>query len=180
VTPQLLSQSRLPQSEAQPVQGRVHTEGRPFHRSHSLSALFVHRDADAINACVRELEKGQFTVTSDFVLNVAQCAEQLQSRSYDVIVVEYPSPGCNDRNGSQVLQALHQTRQDIPLIFLMAGLGGQSILKLGAEGVFEHVEQEHVAQLPMAVRRALNGKKLREELEEARRVPRDHSTRTLQ
>jgi diguanylate cyclase (GGDEF)-like protein/PAS domain S-box-containing protein len=120
---------------------------------------------------VRELEKGQFTVTSDFVLNVAQCAEQLRSRSYDVIVVEYASSGCNDRNnGSQVLQALHQIGQDIPLIFLTAGLGAQSILKLGAEGVFEHVEQEHLAQLPMAVRRALNGKKLREELEEARRA----------
>ena len=32
------------------------------------------------------------------------------------------------------------------------------------------VAHEHLAQLPMAVRRALNGKKLREELEEARRA----------
>jgi diguanylate cyclase (GGDEF)-like protein/PAS domain S-box-containing protein len=142
-------------------------ESTPSHRSRPLCALFVHRDADAIDACVRELEKGQFTVTSDFVLNVAQCAEQLRSRSYDVIVIEHPSPGCN---GSQVLQAFHQTVRDIPLIFLTAGLGGQSIAELGTESVFEYVEHEHLAQLPMAVRRALNSKRLRQELEEARRA----------
>ena len=51
---------------------------------------------------------------------------------------------------------------------MTAGLGGQSILELDADGLLECVEHEHLAQLPMAVRRALNGKKLREELEEAR------------
>ncbi len=94
---------------------------------------------------------------------MAQCAEQLQSRSYDVIVVEYPSPGCK---ASQILQVLHQAVPDLPVIFLTAGLGGQSILELGAEDLFKHVEHEHLSQLPMAVRRALNG----EELEEARRA----------
>jgi PAS domain S-box/diguanylate cyclase (GGDEF) domain len=60
--------------------------------------------------------------------------------------------------------------QDIPHILLTTGLEGPSILELGGEGAFEYVEHEHLAQLPMAVRRALNGKKLREELEEARRA----------
>ena len=166
VIPHMLSKLHLSEIEAQPVQPGVHSEGTPFHRSRSLFVLFVHRDADAIKACVQELEKGQFAVTSDSVLNVTQCAEQLRSRSYDVLVVEYPSPGCK---GSQVLQALHQTEQDIPLIFLTNGLGGQS-LELGVEGVFESIEQDHITQLPMAVRRTLNSKKLREELEEARRA----------
>src|SRR6266496_874085 len=151
VIPHMLSKLHLSQTAAQPAQGRVHNEGTPSHRSRPLRALFVHRDADTIDACVRELEKGQFTVKYDFVLNVAQCAEQLQSRSYDVIVVEYPSPGCK---ASQILQVLHQAVRDLPVIFLTAGLGGQSILELGAEDLFEHVEQEHLSQLPMAVRRA--------------------------
>jgi diguanylate cyclase (GGDEF)-like protein/PAS domain S-box-containing protein len=162
--------SPLTRGETQSSQAGMRSESTPSHRSRPLSALFVHRDADAINACERELEKGQFTVTSDFVLNVAQCAEQLRSRSYDVILVEYFNPGWNGRNDSQALQALHQTVQDIPIIFLTTGLEAQSIQELGGEGVFEYVEHEHLAQLPMAVRRALNGKKLRDELEEARRA----------
>jgi hypothetical protein len=48
---------------------------------------------------------------------------------------------------------------------LTTGLGTESRAELTASGAFEHVEQEHIAQLPMAVRRALNDKKLREELE---------------
>jgi len=44
----------------------------------------------------------------------------------------------------------------------------ESIAQLTAEGTCDFVEQEHLAQLPMAVRRILNEKQLREELEETR------------
>jgi diguanylate cyclase (GGDEF)-like protein/PAS domain S-box-containing protein len=53
---------------------------------------------------------------------------------------------------------------------LTTGLGTESRAELTASGAFEYVEQEHIAQLPMAVRRALNDKKLREELEEVRQA----------
>jgi diguanylate cyclase (GGDEF)-like protein/PAS domain S-box-containing protein len=101
------------------------------------------------------------------VLNLAQCAAQLRTQSYDVIIVEYPSPSFK---GSQALQLLHQTAQEIPLIFLTLGIGIESIAELAAQGAFEYVELEHIAQLPMAVRRALNEKKLRAELQEAEKA----------
>ena len=66
-----------------------------------MHVLFVHRDADAIDSCVQELEKGQFAVRSDLVLTLAQGAAQLHSQSYDVILMEYPSPSFK---GSQALQ----------------------------------------------------------------------------
>jgi len=46
-------------------------------------------------------------------------------------------------------------------------MGGESIAQLTADGAFDYVERERLAQLPMAVRRVLNEKKLRAELEEA-------------
>jgi diguanylate cyclase (GGDEF)-like protein/PAS domain S-box-containing protein len=98
---------------------------------------------------------------------LAQCAEQLRSRSYDVLIVEYPG---SHYKGSQVLQLLHQPLQEIALIFLMPGLGSESILELTAEGSFEYVERENIAHLPMVVRRALNHKQLREELAEAKKA----------
>ena len=104
---------------------------------------------------------------SDLVLNLAQCAARLPAQSYDVILVEYPSPSFKS---SQALQLLHQTAQEIPLIFLTCGIGIESIAELAAQGAFEYVELEHVAQLPMAVRRALNEKKLRAELQEAEKA----------
>jgi diguanylate cyclase (GGDEF)-like protein/PAS domain S-box-containing protein len=159
--------SRLTRGEAHSNHVRVCSERSLSHRSRPLRALFVHRDADAIEACAQEFEKAQFTVSSDCVLNLAQCAEQLRSKSYDVIIAEYT--GSHGKR-SQVLQLLHQTLQDMAVIFLTPGLGSKSLLELTAEGSFEYVEREHIAQLPMVVRRALNHKELRKELAEAKKA----------
>jgi len=113
---------------------------------------------------VEELKKAQFTVGADVVLTSAQCAEQLRRQPYDVVVTEYPSPNWK---GSQALQILQQTLQEIPLVFVTTAMGNKSIAELIACGAFDYVEREHIAQLPMAIRRALNEKNLRAELEEA-------------
>lgn len=155
----------LGQNESLAAQGRVCAESTLSHRCRPVSVLFVHRDAAAIDCCLQELGKGQFTVSSDSVLHLALCAEQLRSKSYDVVVVEYPCPSCN---GSQAIHLLHQIAQETPIVLLITGIGGESIAELAAQGAFEYLEREHIAQLPIAVRRALKEKKLREELEEAR------------
>jgi diguanylate cyclase (GGDEF)-like protein/PAS domain S-box-containing protein len=159
--------SRLTQGEAHSNRASAGSESSPSHRSRRLRALFVHRDADAIDACVQELEKAQFTVSSDCVLNLAQCEEQLRSSSYDVMIVEYLGSHCN---GSQVLQLLNQSLQEIAVIFLTPGRRSESIEELTAEGSFEYVERENIAHLPMVVRRALNHKELRKELAEAKKA----------
>jgi len=159
--------SRLTQGEAPSNHVSVRSESVPSRRSRPLRALFVHRDRDAIDACVQELEKAQFTVSSDCVLNLSQCAEQLQSKSYDVIIAEYLGSQCS---GPQGLQLLHQILQEIAVIFLTPRFGSESIVELTAEGSFEYVERENIAHLPMVVRRALNHKELREELAEAKKA----------
>ncbi len=116
---------------------------------------------------MEELKKAQFIVSADFVLNFAQCAERLHSQSYDVVVAEYPCPRLS---GLQALQVLHQKLQEIPLLFVASAKGSESLEQLAADGAFDYVERDRLAQLPMAVRQALNEKKLREELEDARKA----------
>jgi diguanylate cyclase (GGDEF)-like protein/PAS domain S-box-containing protein len=160
----MASISKLVKNEVRSDPRNIHPESAASHRRRSLRVLFIHRDADVVDSCLEELKKAQFTVSADFVLNLAQCAEWLHSQSYDVVVAEYPSPSWK---GSQSLQHLRQTVQEIPLLFVTTAMGSESIAALTAQGAFDYVEQEHIAQLPMAVRRALNEKKLRSELEEA-------------
>jgi len=126
--------------------------------------LFIHRDANAVDSCVEELKRAQFTVSADLVLTLAQCMQQLRRQNYDVVVAEYPSPSWK---GPQALQLLHQTVQEIPLLFVTTAVGSESIAEITAHGAFDYVEEEHLAQLPMAVRRILNEKELHAELEEA-------------
>jgi diguanylate cyclase (GGDEF)-like protein/PAS domain S-box-containing protein len=152
--------SNIVQSELQSDQQSV----TPSHRRRPIDVLFVHRDADVVDACQEELKKAGFDVSSDLVLTIAQCTEQLRSQTYDVVIAEYPSP---DWKGSQTVQLLRQTVQDIPLLFVTTAIGSEPIAELTAHGAFDYVEREHLAQLPMAVRRVLNEQKLRVELEEA-------------
>jgi diguanylate cyclase (GGDEF)-like protein len=120
-----------------------------------------------VDDCLQELKRAQFEVTPDVVLNLAQCAAQLRFKSYDFIVVEYPSPSCK---GSQMFRLLDQTRREIPLIVLGAAEERESIADLVSLDALEYVELEHINQLPMAVRRVLHVRKLRLELEEAERA----------
>ena len=159
-----VSMSNLTQNESQSARRSFRTNGAAPHRRRPLSVLFIHRDADVVDSCLEELKKARFTLSADFVLTLAQCTEQLRSQSYDVVVAEYPSPSWK---GPQALELLHQTVQEIPLLFVTTAMGSESVAQLTAEGAFDYVEQEHLAQLPMAVRRVLNEKKLREELQEA-------------
>jgi PAS domain-containing protein len=120
-----------------------------------------------MEACTQELKKAQFTVKSDFVLNLAQSASQLRVQPADVMIVDYPSPACKE---SQLLQLVHGSVHGLPIIFLTSGMGTESIAALTAEGSFEYVEQGRLAQLPMAVRRVLNQRKLRSELADAKKA----------
>jgi|ERR1700686_3532459 len=160
----MASISKLGQNETHAVLRALSPEGTAAHRRRPLRALFIHRDADAIDCFVRELEKAQFTVDADFVLNLQQCAERLHSQSYDVVIAEYPSPSWR---GSRNLQILQQALQETPLVFVTTRTETESIAELVAHGAFDYVEQEHIGQLPMAIRRALNEKDLRAELEAA-------------
>lgn len=161
------SMSNLAQSRLQSDLASIRTESTTSHKRQPVRVLFVHREAEIIENCLEELKKAQFIVSADFVLNLAQCAERLHSQSYDVVVAEYPRPSLKD---SQALQVLHLKLQDVPLLFVANAMGSDSVAQLAADGAFDYVERDRVAQLPMAVRQALNERKLREELDEARKA----------
>jgi diguanylate cyclase (GGDEF)-like protein/PAS domain S-box-containing protein len=154
-------------SRAQGGSSGMHPDSINSHRSRLLSVLFVHRDADIIDACVQELKKAQFIVKTDFVVNLEQCTKVLNSQSYDVVVAEHPGSG---RKQAQSLQLLRQTTPEIPLLLLITPRESESAAQLHAAGVGDYVEQQHLARLPMAVRRVLNDSKLRADLEEARKA----------
>jgi diguanylate cyclase (GGDEF)-like protein/PAS domain S-box-containing protein len=160
-----ISQGNQGQNQLGP--GHSATPGAQTHRTRSLRVLFIHRDADAIDSCLQELRKGQFAVTSDFVLNLPQCMQQLKSQKYDVLLVEFPHPSCK---APEAVLLLNQIAEQIPLILLTPRFGMESQAKLGDQSWFDCVAREHLAHLSTAVRRALNEKKLRDELEDARRA----------
>jgi diguanylate cyclase (GGDEF)-like protein/PAS domain S-box-containing protein len=145
----------------------VRPESAPSHRTRPLRVLFVHRDPEAIDACVRELKRGQFIVSHDSVLNWTQGSEHLRSQRFDLIVAEYL-----DRSLQKLgaMQLFRQAAGEAPLILLVAGMAIEEFALFAVQGDFEYVQREHLAHLPMTVRRVLNENKLRSDLADAEKA----------
>jgi diguanylate cyclase (GGDEF)-like protein/PAS domain S-box-containing protein len=153
----------LPLSGSQPRTNEQDGASRraAAYRWQSLRVLFVHRDADEVDSCVQELKRAEFAVEADIVLTLGQCVEQLRKEQFDLIVAEYPSPNWS---GTQALEILQQVVQSVPLIFVAASLQKECKAALRANGAYDFIEPARMDHLPVAVRGALEEKKLREEL----------------
>jgi hypothetical protein len=78
----MLSKLNLTQEEMQLDRGQVRSRSLLSHRWRPLCVLFVHLDANVMEACTQELKKAQFTVKSDFVLNLAQSERQRRAGAF--------------------------------------------------------------------------------------------------
>jgi diguanylate cyclase (GGDEF)-like protein/PAS domain S-box-containing protein len=117
-----------------------------------LRVLFIHSRIACIERCLHELNDVQFQVQSDVVLTSEQFAEHLSSKYYDIVLAEYPSPKWQAKS---TLDLLHRTGRHIPLILVTGKMERQEVADLIAKGVADCVEIDQVADLPIAIRRAL-------------------------
>jgi diguanylate cyclase (GGDEF)-like protein/PAS domain S-box-containing protein len=157
----------LPGSQPRTNEHNGASRRAPAYRWRSLRVLFVHRDADEVDSCVQELKRAEFAVQADIVLTLGQCVEQLRKEQFDLIVAEYPSPNWS---GTQALEVLQQVVRSVPLIFVAASLQRECKAALRANGAYDFIEPARMDYLPMAVRGALEEKKLREELAQAEKT----------
>ena len=136
----------------------------PWGRQNALRILFVHRSATDVQACLYELERLRFKVSSDVVVAPEECAERLRSQVYDLIVAEYPNPNWQE---TQVLDLLGHMKKDLPLIFLVRGLKREAAAEFILKGAADCIEMDSLGHLPVAVHRALHEKALRDQRDRA-------------
>ena len=146
----------------------------PASRGRPLRVLFVHSNAGDVEQCVQELERGHFKVGKDVVSSPAQFTDCLDSKSYDVVLAEYPIANWQ---GSRLLQILHAKNKQIPLIFLTGALPLETAARLITQGAADCVEMDHVGHLPVAIRRALSENNLRQERDQSEKKLRHSEAR---
>jgi diguanylate cyclase (GGDEF)-like protein/PAS domain S-box-containing protein len=133
-------------------------------RRQPMGILFVHSDLAAIDRCLHELNSVRYMISSQIAQNADQLAKRVSSESYDLIVAEYPSTG---PQGARTAELLRQTSRAIPIIFVMDTLRRETAMEFARNGVHDCIEMDRIARLPMAVRRVLDEKNLREERDRA-------------
>jgi len=131
---------------------------------HPMQILFVHSDSTAIDRCLHELNSVRFMVNSDAAQNAEELAKRVGSQRYDLIVAECPGA---DRQDTLTIELLRQAKNGTPLIFVTDTLRRETATEFAKDGVHDCIEMDRIARLPMAVRRVLDEKTLREERDQA-------------
>src|SRR6267378_722204 len=134
-------------------------------RHPSLHILFVHSQVAEVERCLQELHKVHFTFSAEIVGTPEEFSERLGSHAYDLVVAEYPGP---DWQETQALELLHLSKTRIPIIFVGRILQRETVAEFITKGAYDCIEMEHIGHLPVAVRRALQEKTLREERDRAK------------
>jgi diguanylate cyclase (GGDEF)-like protein/PAS domain S-box-containing protein len=133
-------------------------------RRQPLRILFVHDDAAIVERCLHELNSVQFIVNADVALNAEELAKRMGSQSYDLVVAQCPKVG---PQGMQTMELLRQTNNGTPLIFVTDTLQRENVMESAKNGAWDCIEMDRIARLPMAVRRTLDEKNLRDERDRA-------------
>jgi signal transduction histidine kinase len=111
-----------------------------------------------------ELRNGGFTVFADVATNAEEFTQQVKTNQYHIVLADYTLPQWTGMEGLQVLrgQAL-----DIPFILVTGSLGEEKAVECLKQGATDYILKDRISRLPLAVRRALEEKQLRQERKEA-------------
>jgi diguanylate cyclase (GGDEF)-like protein/PAS domain S-box-containing protein len=129
-----------------------------------LHILFVHSHAAEVERCLQELNRVHFTVSAEIALTPEEFTERLSSQAYDLVLAEYPCPGWRE---TQALELLHQSKRQIPFIFVGGTLQRETVAEFIARGASDCIDMDHLGHLPVAIHRALGEKALRDECDRA-------------
>jgi diguanylate cyclase (GGDEF)-like protein/PAS domain S-box-containing protein len=138
----------------------------PELRRNLLRILFIHHSPADVERCLHELHVARFTVDSDTVMTPYQFTERLRLSVYDLVVSEYPTKSWKE---TKVLDLLHKTIKDIPVIFLVYGMKRESVAEFVLKGAADCIEMASLFHLPVAVHRALTENALRGQRDRAER-----------
>lgn len=140
-----------------------------------LDILLVEDSLPDAELSLRELRKAGFEVTADVVQTPEEFHERIHARSYDIVLADYNLPRWT---GMDALKQLQEEGKDIPFILVTGSLGEETAVECIKQGATDYVLKDRLPRLPVAVRRTLEDKALREERKRAAEALRE-SERTL-
>jgi signal transduction histidine kinase len=125
-----------------------------------LRVLLVEDNPADVELVLLALRKDGFDVSSDVVQTVEEFTLRVHGATYDVILADYNLP---QWSGMEALEILRRETLDLPLIVVTGYLGEEKAVECIKQGATDCVLKDHLARLPLSVRRALKEKRLRQQ-----------------
>jgi len=135
-------------------------------RNPRLHIVFAHSNLMEVRLCVNELNRARFNFDADLAMSSDQLANLLQSSPCDVVVAEFRGD-CSE--AIRPIEILLQSQSQAPLIFVTNSIGPEIAAELLSKGATDCIEMIRIGHLPVAIRRAMSERKLRDERDRAER-----------
>ena len=125
-----------------------------------LRVLFVEDSPADVELCRRALSSAGYELDAEVVDSAEDFARRLDTGDYDVILSDFNLPAWT---GLEALKELRQRRRNIPFILVTGSLGEETAVESIQLGAADFILKDRLVRLPVAVRRAMEEKVLREE-----------------
>ncbi len=107
--------------------------------------------------------------------NREQYRGALQQEAFDVILSAYQLPSWT---GLEAPQELRDAGRDTPFLLVTGTLGEEAAVECIKQGVTDYILKDHMSRLPLALRRAIGDKALREDAKQAHNALAESETRS--
>ncbi|HWY57037.1 MAG TPA: ATP-binding protein [Terriglobales bacterium] len=125
-----------------------------------MRILIVEDNPADVELMLITLRKDGFEVFGDVAQSPEEFSSRIQAASYDLILADYNLP---QWKGTEALEILCRENLDVPLIVVTGYLGEEKAVDYIKQGATDCVLKDHLARLPVSVRRALEEKQLRDQ-----------------
>jgi len=129
----------------------------------TLRVLLVEDNGADLELILDELGRS-FAITSEVVQTAAEFRQRVKAMVPDVVLADY---NLVHWRGTEALTILREEDLDIPLILVSGVLGDVIAVDCIKLGITDYVLKDSLGRLPVAVRAALQDKKLRQERRQA-------------
>jgi len=137
--------------------------GREIENKTTLRVLLVEDNGADLELILDELGRS-FAITSEVVQTAAEFRQRVKAMVPDVVLADY---NLGQWRGTEALTTLREEGLDIPLILVSGVLGDVVAVDCIKLGITDYVLKDSLGRLPVAVRAALQDKKLRQERRQA-------------
>ena len=122
--------------------------------------LYVEDSPQDAKLCSRQLEHAGYKPVIDIVSSAEEFEKALSEKSYDIVLADYNLPSWS---GMAALETLQREGRDIPFILVTGTVGEEVAVECIKRGATDYVLKDRAARLPLAIERALEEKRIREE-----------------
>jgi signal transduction histidine kinase len=125
-----------------------------------LRVLLIEDSPSDAEIEIAELRRAGFDVAADVVDSREQVRDRLGKNPYDIILADYSLPNFRGMDG---LDIVRESGLTTPLILVTGALNSETAVECVKQGAMDYVLKDHLARLPISVRRALEDVRLRQE-----------------